>query len=151
MQYPTVPTTFLKRLSIVFTKYNKSCCFQQYYAFGLSDTGNNCEKCVEMYYRPANVLQTSESACVPCNCNPAGSTPDPNTFLLDCVMNSDEQRTDGKVRHFIWGGGGGGGGAAIPIFSYTLFDLNKLNSHNRIRDILKCICLPCFNFRNVRF
>ncbi|GFR71138.1 laminin subunit alpha-1-like [Elysia marginata] len=59
--------------------------------------GNNCEKCVAMYFRPANVLQTSEGACVPCGCNPSGSTVNPDTNLVDCVMNNDVVRSDGKL------------------------------------------------------
>ncbi|RUS88037.1 hypothetical protein EGW08_004203 [Elysia chlorotica] len=58
--------------------------------------GNNCEKCVAMFFRPSNVLQTSEAACVPCACNPSGSTVNPDSNLVDCVMNNDEQRSDGK-------------------------------------------------------
>ncbi|GFO42017.1 laminin subunit alpha-1-like [Plakobranchus ocellatus] len=59
--------------------------------------GNNCEKCVAMYFRPANILQTSEDACVPCNCNSAGSKQNPETNLVDCVMNNDVARSDGKL------------------------------------------------------
>lgn len=59
--------------------------------------GNNCEKCVAMYFRPANVLQTSPGACVPCGCNRSGSTVNPDTNLMDCVMNNDVVRLDGKL------------------------------------------------------
>ncbi|CAL1527731.1 unnamed protein product, partial [Lymnaea stagnalis] len=59
--------------------------------------GVNCEKCVDLHYRPLGVLQTAENPCIPCLCNISGSTVNPNTNLVDCVMNSDTNLPDGKL------------------------------------------------------
>ncbi|KAI8788951.1 laminin subunit alpha [Biomphalaria glabrata] len=58
--------------------------------------GINCEKCVDLYYRPVDRQQTSEDACLPCQCNSSGSTENNATGLVDCVMNNDTPRSDGK-------------------------------------------------------
>ncbi|KAK7496947.1 hypothetical protein BaRGS_00011927, partial [Batillaria attramentaria] len=51
--------------------------------------GINCELCAPFYYRPLNKLQGETDACQACNCSAAGSTINPNSNRLDCVMNSD--------------------------------------------------------------
>lgn len=51
--------------------------------------GVNCQQCSGFYYRPQGKRQDEEDACQACNCSSAGSTINPNSGRLDCVMNSD--------------------------------------------------------------
>ncbi|KAH9524560.1 Usherin [Bulinus truncatus] len=59
--------------------------------------GINCEKCADNYYRPSDRVQTAEDACIPCQCNISGSTLNPDTNLVDCVMNNDITLPTGKL------------------------------------------------------
>ena len=41
--------------------------------------------------------QTADDACQPCNCNALGSDINPDSGLVDCLMNDDIAVSDGKV------------------------------------------------------
>ena len=51
--------------------------------------GINCELCVDGYYRPTGVDLHDTNACIPCYCDPIGST--------GLCIKDDSQIGDGKV------------------------------------------------------
>ena len=56
--------------------------------------------CKSYFYRPVGRLQTSESACVPCDCHgPGVLAASPETGLTgDCVVNNDKTLPVGMVK-----------------------------------------------------
>lgn len=64
-------------------------------------TGQNCETCVQFFYRPVGRDQSASDACIPCNCNVNGITDDG-----DCV----------KVRKYEY----------ICIRIHTVFIMNRV-------------------------
>ena len=56
--------------------------------------------CKSYFYRPVGRLQTSESACIPCDCHgPGVLAASPETGLTgDCVVNNDKTLPVGMVK-----------------------------------------------------
>ncbi|XP_077863234.1 laminin subunit beta-1-like [Saccoglossus kowalevskii] len=60
-------------------------------------SGNNCEKCHELYFRPLDKQQTDIDACQPCDCFLPGTKEDLDIGLArgHCVMNNETLRPPG--------------------------------------------------------